>query len=82
MSTPDARFSLKSLSERLGTSPNTFTQANPIQNRDGPDMSKLIKYMASVDQIIYSNLSKAIKATIAKNTPEYCFSMSNIRDRN
>ena len=77
----DARFSLKTWSERLAASPNTFTQASPIQDRDGPDMSKLIKYVTSVDQIIYSNLPKAIKATIAKNTPEYWFSTSTIRDR-
>ena len=46
------RFSQTSWSERVAASPNISTQAKTIQDQNGPHMSKLIKYIAFVDQII------------------------------
>ena len=66
----------KSWSERVAAFPNISTQAITMQDRVGPHITNLIKYVASVDLILQSNMAKDKKASITKEIAEYYFSNS------
>ena len=70
----DPRTKSKSWSEGMAVSLNISTQANTMQDRVGPHITNL--YVASVDQIFQSNLSKEKKGSITKEIAEYYFSNS------
>ena len=66
----------KSWSERVAAFPNISTQAITMQDRVGPHITNLIKYVASVDLILQSNMAKDKKASITKEIAEHYFSNS------
>ena len=67
------RTNPKSWSERVAAFPNISTQAKSMQDRVVLHTTNLIKYVASVDLILQSNMAKDKKASITKEIAKHYF---------